>query len=426
MKKHIIIATYDGIGTHYSGVGTIAKNLVFALTKLSDKYDYRVSIAYINVNKQSKIFNKQCFEDSSNLVNKTGGSLIPLCNSSKGKTEWDMWRSFEEWDFACVSLVTSLNLLLNDDEENILILNDTPFLMFAKYKDLVTVKNLKCIYFPLSTGKNHAFGNEDWRNYRIKVEENCFKLIRSDEKSKVISLGKRFAERMNEDYGLHFGEEDYLQNGLCFEKYKDFLDVKFTNKDLLNYGVNIGEDKKIIFAWGRCSIAKGFKELARAWVNVYKNLPDHFLILQIPNNSGENDYFLEVKSILNDIPRVIIIDDFNPNIWKTILRTQNTEVVCIPSLMDPFPHTSIEAKLFSKDMNYVTLISNVDGAVDAFEKDECVYVDPRDSEEFSKKIIKVANLDHIQRKKMIDRNDKTIEQFNFPKIMLNFINNNLN
>ena len=169
MRKHIIIATYDGIGTHYSGVGTIAKNLVFALTKLSDKYDLRVSIAYINVNKQSKVFNEQCFEDSSNLVNKTGGALVPLCNSSKGESEWDMWRSFEEWDFANVSLVTSLNLLLNNDEENILILNDTPFLMFAKFRELLNVKNIKLFYFPLSTGINHNFGPDRWRNKRIKL-----------------------------------------------------------------------------------------------------------------------------------------------------------------------------------------------------------------------------------------------------------------
>ena len=57
MNKHIIIATYDGIGTHYSGVGTIAKNLVFALSKLSGKYNFKVSIAYINVDKSSKVFN---------------------------------------------------------------------------------------------------------------------------------------------------------------------------------------------------------------------------------------------------------------------------------------------------------------------------------------------------------------------------------
>lgn len=426
MKKHIIIATYDGIGTHYSGVGTIAKNIVSSLTDISNSLDFKVSIAYINIDKTSAVFNKDCFEAANNLVNKTGGQMIPLCNSTKGQSEWDMWRSFNEWNFSCVSLVTTLNLLLKEDDDNVIILNDTPFLFFAKYRDLVTIKNLKCFYFPLSTGKNHAFGDEDWRNNRIRVEKKCFELIELEKDSKVISLGKKFAERMHEDYGLNFNENDYLQNGLCFEKYKDFLGEKFNNKDLLKFGIDISEDKKIIFAWGRCSIAKGFKELAQAWVLAHISLPDHFLVLQMPNNSGENEYFQEVKNILSDTPRVIIIDDFNPNIWKTILRTQSTDVVCIPSLMDPFPHTSIEAKLFSKNMDYITLISDVDGAVDAFEEDECIYVDPRNIDQFSKKIIKAVNIEHAEKEKIIERSNKTIEKFDFPKIMLSFIRDNLN
>lgn len=47
MKKHLIIATYDGIGTYYSGVGTIAKNIITSLTSLTDKQQLKVSIAYI-------------------------------------------------------------------------------------------------------------------------------------------------------------------------------------------------------------------------------------------------------------------------------------------------------------------------------------------------------------------------------------------
>lgn len=211
MKKHIIIATYDGIGTHYSGVGTIAKNLVFALSALSGRYDLKVSFAYINVDKLSKIFNQECFQESLNLTKKTGGQMIPLCNATKGESEWDMWRSFEEWDFTCVSLVTSLNIILNDEEENILILNDTPFLMFAKYRDFVFKKNLRCFYFPLSTGSNHAFGKDDWRNKRIRIEKDCFALIKNNSDSKVISLGKSFAKSMHNDYGLDFNQNDYLQ-----------------------------------------------------------------------------------------------------------------------------------------------------------------------------------------------------------------------
>jgi glycosyltransferase involved in cell wall biosynthesis len=250
-------------------------------------------------------------------------------------------------------------------------------------------------------------------------------LIEQDDKSKVISLGKRFAERMTEDYELSFKEEDYLQNGLCFEKYKNFLDRKFSNQDLLNFGIDIKAGGKIIFSWGRCSIAKGFKELANAWARCYDKLPEHNLILQMPNNSGESNYFLEAKTILNNLPRTNIIDDFNPDIWKTVLRNTNTEVVCVPSLMDPFPHTSIEAKLFSDNMNYVTVISDVDGAVDAFHVKEAFHVDPRNTELFAEKIIKAATMENQERKKMIDKNTETIERFNFPKIFEKFMVNNI-
>lgn len=424
MKKHLIIATYDGIGTHYSGVGTIAKNIVNTLRNLNNER-LRASIAYIDVDKNSKVFNKECFEASTDLVNKTGGKLIPLCNTTKGQSEWDMWRSFKEWDYACTSLVTALNLILDENEENYIILNDTPFLFFTKYRELVHDKNLRCLYFPLSTGKNHAFGDSEWRKNRIRAEHRCFDMIKKDNTSKVIALGKTFSNRMMEDYGLSFSDDDFLQNGLCFDKYKDFLSKKFSSNDLERYGIKIGETDKIIFAWGRCSIAKGFKELASVWVQMYKNLPNHHLVLQMPNNSGENDYFEEIKKILSETERCTIIDNFNPAIWKTVLRTENTDVVCIPSLMDPFPHTSIEAKLFSKGMNYVTIISDVDGAVDAFDRGEAIYVDPRNTELFSKKIIDAVKLDSSDRKDMNDRNLSSIGRFNFPSIFIDFIHKNL-
>jgi hypothetical protein len=424
MKKHLIVATYDGIGTHYSGVGTIAKNIVNTLRD-SDNKQLKVSIAYINVDKNTKVFNKECFEASIDLVNKTGGKLIPLCNTTKGQSEWDMWRSFKEWDYTCVSLVTALNLILDESEENYIILNDTPFLFFAKYRELVHDRNLRCIYFPLSTGKNHAFGDSEWRKNRIRAEQLCFDMIKKDNNSRVVALGKTFASRMSEDYGLSFSNDDFLQNGLCFDKYNDFLSKKFSSNDLERYGIKIGETDKIIFAWGRCSIAKGFKELALAWAQIYKNLPNHHLILQMPNNSGENDYFEEVKKILGKTERYTIIDDFNPEIWKTVLRTENTDVVCVPSLMDPFPHTSIEAKLFSRGMNYVPVISDVDGAVDAFGRDEAIFVDPRNTELFSKKIIDAVELDSSDRKDMNDRNLSSIGRFDFPSIFADFIHKNL-
>jgi glycosyltransferase involved in cell wall biosynthesis len=332
-----------------------------------------------------------------------------------------MWRSFKEWDYTCVSLVTALNLILNEAEENYIILNDTPFLFFAKYKELVHDQKLRYIYFPLSTGKNHAFGDSEWRKNRIRAEQLCFDMIKKDNNSKVVALGKTFAKRMTEDYGLSFSNNDFLQNGLCFDKYNNFLSKKFLSDDLEKYGIKIKKTDKIIFAWGRCSIAKGFKELALAWSKINKDLPNHHLVLQMPNNSGENDYFEEVKKILGKTERYTIINDFNPEIWKTVLRTENTDVVCIPSLMDPFPHTSIEAKLFSKGMNYVTIISNVDGAIDAFNTDEAIFVDPIDTKSFSNELIRAVNMNNITKKDIINRNETSIKNFDFREIMKDFI-----
>lgn len=350
---------------------------------------------------------------------------MSLNNGTKGESEWDMWRSFDEWNLGCSSLVTVLNTILNPKEENFVILSDTPFLFFARHQELVNNKNVRYFYFPLSTGKNHNFGDENWRNNRIRVEQECFNLIKKDRTSKVISLGKKFAERMKEDYGLDFEKDDFLQNGLCFDKYSDYLNKKFSNIDLEKFGIHLKDEDKIIFSWGRCSIAKGFKELALTWVKIYKELPKHYLILQIPNNSGEPNYMSEIKDILKNTERYIILDDFNPNIWKTILRNINTDIVCIPSLMDPFPHTSIEAKIFSRDMNYITFISDVDGAVDAFSKDEAVYIDPRNTEEFSKKLLNFIFMGKQQRKSMIDKNNETVENFNFRNIIKKFIETNL-
>jgi hypothetical protein len=424
-KKHLVIATYDGVATHYSGVGTIAKNIIDSLNNLDELDSFKVSIAYVNTDKDSGVFNPDCFSASKKLVEKTGGFLIPLYNGTKGETEWDMWRSFDEWNLQNESLVTSLNTILKEDEDNFIILNDTPFLFFERYKDYVNDKKLKYFYFPLSSGKNHDFGDSEWRSNRIRVEQECFDSIGNRDNAKILALGNKFAERLNEDYGVNFGEEDFLRNGLFFDRYGDFLDKKFNNKDLEEFGINLPDSSKLIFSWGRCSIAKGFKELASAWVKIYKDLPNHHLVLQIPNNSGEDDYFSDVKDILKNTERYIVLDDFNPDIWKTVLRNTNTEVVCIPSLMDPFPHTSIEAKLFSKDMNYTTVISDVDGAADAFSKDEAIYVNPRNTDDFSEKILQSVSMNSDDKQEMIDRTRFTIDRFNFPEIMKDFIKINI-
>jgi len=302
-------------------------------------------------------------------------------------------------------------------------LHDTPFLLFHKFKQQIFGKKLRCFYMPRSTGSNHKFGNEVWRQKRVELEKEAFRAIQNDSTASVIAIGRNFAQHLINDYSLSFTENDYLVNGLYFGRYKKFLNQKFDVSEINRFGINIDPKSKIIFSWGRASIAKGLKELLEAWQKIAELLPDHYMIIQSPNNSGEDDYFQLLKQYEKDIPRTIVIDDFNPEIWQTCLRIQNTDVVCIPSVMDPIPHTAIEAKLFSVGMEYVIIGSNVDGVKDIYTDDECIWVNPYDKNDFSNGILKAVKLDKKKRRSMNESNSRSLPAYDYAKTIRNFLKN---
>ena len=257
----------------------------------------------------------------------------------------------------------------------------------------------------------------------VEIEREAFQTIQKDNASQLLATGKNFVEHLVKNYGVTFEKDAYLTNGLYFDRYRKFLDQKFNISDLNRFGINLDPNSKIIFSWGRCSVAKGFKELLEAWQDVVESLPDYHLIIQSPNNSGEDSYFRLLKEYEQNIPRTIVIDDFNPEIWQTVLRTQNTDIVCIPSVMDPNPHTAIEAKLFSTGTRYVIVGSNADGVKDTYINDECLWVNPYDKKDFSNSLIKASKLSEEERQKMNEVNNKNLSNYDYAKNIKDFLKN---
>ncbi len=421
MKKHLIIASYDGISSFYCGPGTTMQDTIYALRDITNTNKIKISLAYISINPKGEIFNNNCLQVSKKLVKKTGGYLVPLCNGTAGLSESDMWQSFIQWEYLCASLSTALNLILKKEDDSILMLHDTPFLLFHKFKQQIFNKKLKCFYMPRSSGLNHKFGNENWRKKRIALEKEAFEVIEKDPKSSVLAIGKNFSQHLVDNYNVSFNKKDYFLNGLYFDRYKKFLNKKFNISYLKKYNININPNSKIIFSWGRASIAKGQKEMLLAWEKVHMLLPNYYMILQAPNNSGEDDYFNFLKKYEKKLPRLVIINDFNPEIWQTILRTKNTDIVCIPSIMDPNPHTPIEAKLFLQGMNYVIISSSADGVKDTFKNKECLWVNPFNQDDFAKKIFEATKLNKKERSDMNKANNKSLSMYNYFQTIKNFL-----
>src|SRR3989344_8348024 len=212
-EKHLIIASYDGISTYYCGIGTTMQDTIFSLNELVNSEKIKISLAYVSADPNGKAFNRERLKNSIALVKKTGGYLIPLCNGSAGFSEFDMWQSFPQWEYACVSLATALNIILKDEDDNVLMLHDTPFLLFHKFKQQIFGKELRCFYMPRSTGLNHKFGDEKWRQKRVELEKEAFQAIQNDPTSSVLAIGRNFSQHLINDYKLSFTEDDYLLNG---------------------------------------------------------------------------------------------------------------------------------------------------------------------------------------------------------------------
>ena len=426
-KKHIVIAAHDGIFTHYTGVGTVIQNTVSALLEKNEcTKDLRISFASVSIDEDSKAFHIKSFAKISELAKLHNGYIIKLANDSDGLKENDTWKDPYNWRVICNSLVSSLNILLDENDDNIIMLHDTVFLYFEiaqRQLDKQLRKSIRSFYIPHSSGMCHTYVDESWNKERISYEKACFSAIMQNDNSSLVAVGINFGKHLSDCYGVSIRKENYLVTGLNFDTYKGYLNKFSTINDINAFAPSLLGKNKIIFSWGRLSQAKGFIELVQAWELISHKHPNHYLVIQAPTSCfDENAFFNTFIKKVRSVPRTIYIDNFSPNIWQTFLRYENTDVVCLASPMDPNPHTPIEAKLFNKDMNYTILASFRDGIKDSFTSGECVVLEnPYDINSFANSLCKAIDIDQNKRKLWAIQNHKESLSFNYKNNFYNFL-----
>jgi len=421
---HLVIAAHDGITTYYTGIGTIVHNTVLILAKHRSLLprQCKVHLATIAIDSTGPIFDPACFDSSAELTATTGGHLIRLCNGMDRQDTQSMWGCGqpEHWKMGAAALASVLAATIPPDEPSVVMCHDSPFLYFQQTKHQMGFPKLHTFFFTHSTGLNHGrviAACADQK--RIEYERTCLESISADPDATLCATGRWFADHLAMEYGVTPDPRHSLHNGLFLDAYANALR---TSPDALFSMYPDLADAHIIFAWGRCSRVKGFLPLIEGWTKISMRYPRHILVIQAPDQSGEPDYRSELLSAMDGRRECVLIDSFAPSIWQAFLRCKATEVVCIPSLADPNPHTPMEAKLFAPGSAFSIVASRVDGIADSLLPGEAILVDdPHNPAEWASRLEEALCLPPTVRVRMAERNRSTIGNFNFEANVLRFL-----
>ena len=368
MVRHLIIAAHDGVLTRYTGVGTIVQNAIRCLNAMHNELPggTRVHLACPQLEGGHSLEDEECLQRSLELVSKTGGELIEIDNGTSRASKTALWGygQTQFWKAMSRSLAERLaNLTASEPGPTVVMAHDTPFLHLQLEPWSGLCGNRTFFYLPHSTGANHGqFAADGPDAERLAFEHECLTAIDRDPHSFLCATGQWIGEHLEEVYGVRPDASAYLPNGLHFPSYQAALSRRVTIADIRKFVPTLTDDTRIIFAWGRASRVKGFVPLIEGWSKIASQHPNHILVLQAPDESGEPEYAAEIAERARFSDRCLILDDFDPSIWQTFLQSPLTDVVAIPSLADPNPHTPLEARLFSSG-SYAIVGSRIDGIV---------------------------------------------------------------
>jgi glycosyltransferase involved in cell wall biosynthesis len=421
-STHLLVAVHDGILTHYTGVGTIAANTVHILLKhLEDFPTLRVSLATIAIDPAAEIFNRDNAERAADLVNRTDGILARLCNDTFGADSNDAWGGTPgQWIPASCSLASVADTICRPNERLFVMCHDTVFLYFQIAKRQLRHR-ARTYLLPHSTGKNHAFLDAAVANVRIEYEKRCFSSAIDDRATAVVATGYTFGQHLTSAYGVPVERQLRLLNGLAADLYPETSEK--VSPSVIEALASITPGRRVLFTWGRCSGAKGLVPLAAAWSSIAYDYPEHVLVIQAPNQSGEDDYFAQLVEIAErHADNIRLLTAFSPKVWRAFLRSELTEVVCLLSTADPNPHTPMEAKLFAANMRYAVLASRVDGLRDTFAEGECIFVEaPITADRIVPGLRAALSLSETERRSMCQRNFASTTQYDYERNLLSFL-----
>lgn len=330
-KIALVICIHDGVGTHYCGVGTMARITIEALQVLKKRKlinNFEVYIITFFFDHNASYFDKKYFKEINRFVNSTGGKIYEiklLKNRNKPKSINDNWGVLK-WRCAGREAARIISQLKN--KKIIFLAHDISFSFTFFY--IPKRKNIFGYFIPHSTGILFK------EPIRLPIDRKTFKLI--EEKShKVGYISEFMRKHLMRDYNVSSRVLVPIKNALVIKNKPERPNII----DLKKYNIDCA--KRIIFSYGRCGSQKGFDILIKAYKRSKAYLSDDYqLILLAPADITGNVYVNYFSKLVNSVAsnKCVWIKDFVDPL--PFLKSKNLDTVVFASRFECAPITPME------------------------------------------------------------------------------------
>lgn len=412
MKLLINICSYDGISTHYCGVGTIIKRYIKSVICYcnNNNIDYHLNLYTTESYDYTLGYNKDLYEYHLSLSNT---KIYKVSNGSNGDTNFGTINNWRELSKNTARLINNLDI--SEYDKIITLIHDTPYCDLIKMLNMYN--NHYIIWIPHSTVKIHGYSSDEKKsNYdlenRYLYEQSAVDYINSNNNLFLGACGNFIGNHMITEYNLNSNKLLKIFNGELLNE-SNTVEYNTINKELFD---EIKDYSEILLSFGRAE--------------KYKNLESTMLLgkeMNIKTVVIAQSYY-KGQPIINEYIR--LAKKTNTNLYVDapftfphyILNNFNNRIILlIPSKKEIMGLVINEVRKLNRD-NIIIVANDIDGLKEQItDTHDGLLVDLNNLDESRKKINNFLHDDIIA--KMNLESQKTLNlKYNFYNNFSKFMN----
>lgn len=412
MKLLINICSYDGISTHYCGVGTIIQRYIKAVVNYcqNNKINYDMNLYTAESFEYTLGYNKELEKKHANLPNV---HIYKVSNGSNGETSFGTIENWKILSKNTASLINNIDFCKYD--KIITLVHDTPYCDLVK--SIKKDDNHIVVWIPHSTVKIHGFSSDEKKsNYDLEkryVYEQCaVDYINQNKNFYLGACGSFIGNHMIKEYNLNSIKLLNIFNGELLDENRQ-LEFDQTCDKLFN---EIKDYDEIILSFGR---AEQYKNL-EAPMLLGKEMNVKSVVIAQSYYKGQPiiDYY---KKVAKDTNAKLFVDVPFSLPHYILNNFKNKIILLVPSKKEIMGLVINEVRRINRN-NILIVANDIDGLREQINDTfDGILVDLNNIKESSNKIKKYFN--NTDMCKMNSRSLETLKQkYNFYDNLENFMN----